>query len=74
MEVIKYKDASYPVRWVNDGVEAFLVSVDVLQDALIDDSGNYRDSSAEFIDNTIYYYLSADEFMKSNDEIINIIK
>ena len=74
MEVIKYKDASYPARWINNGAEDVLVSVDILQNALLDNYGNYRDKIAEYVDDQIYFYLSPEDFVKSNDEIVEIIR
>ena len=74
MEVIKYKDASYPARWINNGAEDVLVSVDILQNALLDYDGNYRDKIAEWVDDQIYFYLSPEDFMKSEDKIVEIIR
>lgn len=73
MEVIKYKDASYPACWINNGAEDVLVSVDILQNALLDYDGNYRDKIAEWIDDQIYFYLSPEDFMLSNKNIKNLI-
>lgn len=73
MEVIKYKDASYPARWINNGAEDVLVSVDILQNALLDYDGNYKDKIAEWVDSEIFYYLTPSDFTKSDDEIKDIL-
>lgn len=75
MKVIKYNGASYPAREIElDGYPTKVtVSVTLLEDALLDDDGNYKDDEAKRIDEMVYYYLTSEEFVKPKARIKELL-
>lgn len=74
MEVIKYNGSSYPAKKIKVGTDEVLISCTFLQDKLFDSNGNYKDAEAKYVDELVYFYLTADDFNKSTNEIKQIIE
>lgn len=74
MEVIKYNGSNYPAKKIKVGTDEVLISCTFLQDKLFDSNGNYKDAEAKYVDELVYFYLTADDFNKSTNEIKQIIE
>lgn len=76
---IVYKGKKYPVKEIVlfAGTEDAMrtnVSTEELSKALYDSESGYRDEEARRIDESIYFFLDANTFKKSKEEIVEYLE
>lgn len=73
LDTLTYREKSYPTRKISDGQDEYVVSVESLQDELLDGIRS-SDPSAFEIDESICYYCTEEQIRTLGDEeLIEII-
>lgn len=77
--IVVYKGKEYPVKEIVlfAGTEDAMrtnVSTEELSQALYDSESGYRDEEARHIDESIYFFLDAEMFNKSKEEIVEYLE
>lgn len=74
--VVHYKGVKYPFRTINFDKEGnyAIISISSLNDIVFDKQGCWPDSLAEYIDSKILYYVEDTDILKSDKQLLHILK
>lgn len=74
--VVRYKEVDYPFRTISVDNECYnaIISVSSLNDIVFDQHDCWPDSLAEYIDNKILYYVEDADILKSDIQLLQILK
>ncbi|HYD91837.1 MAG TPA: hypothetical protein VEA37_10170 [Flavobacterium sp.] len=73
-ETVKFEGKRYPIREIElpDG-QIVNVSVQELNEALMNDGGNYKSAEARYVDESIHYFVEPRELLLPEAELIALV-
>ena len=73
---VHYKGVKYLFRTINFDKEGnyAIISISSLNDIVFDKQGCWPDSLAEYIDSKILYYVEDTDILKSDKQLLHILK
>lgn len=74
--VVHYKGVKYPFRTIYFDQEGsyVIISIASLNDIVFDKQGYWPDSLAEYIDNKILYYVEDSDILKSDKQLLQLLR
>ncbi len=74
MDTISFNNKSFPVRQIQlPEFGLVLISVNSLNELLMNEDGSYFSFESEFVDKMIFYFVNDSEVKLSDNDLINLL-